>query len=247
MLLPDDLGSLEDCVKFALDSTPFMQNMYMHALQEKTFELEDFLETQIQFYFAVCFFSRPMAVTAARIPSTELRKKIVLNVFEEHGEGNEEEFHERTFLTLLARLGVTAKEVENRVLWPEIRSFNTFLSGVSTLDHHLVSVGTFGIIERMFADFSAIIGNSIVENGWLEQEKLIHYTLHSALDIKHADDFFEVLQPGWQSSKANKYFITQGLLTGAYVFNELYEGLYRNRKRRLRRSLSGPHTLPDLY
>lgn len=242
----DDFQTLDECVQSALDSVTFTQNAYMKALADNTMTKDDFIETQIQFLFAVTFFSRPMAVVAAKIPSSALRKNIVLNVFEEHGEGKDEAFHENTFIEFLRRLGVDEEEINKRSLWSEVRAFNTALTGVSIMDHYYVSVSVFGMIERMFSEFSAIIGSAVVDNGWLKQEQLIHYILHAELDIKHADDFFDVLRDSWEEDQKNRYFISQGLYLGAHIFNQLYESLYLNRQKRLLKLYKGSHTLPDI-
>jgi pyrroloquinoline-quinone synthase len=98
-----------------------------------------------------------------------------------------------------------------------------------------------GMIERMFCDISAWIGQGIVENGWLPKDQMIHYALHEDLDIKHSQDFFDVLKPAWDINSENRYLIEQGLRLGATVFYGLYEGLFRGRKRRVKRDLRGPH------
>ena len=95
-------------IRKILDETAYGDNPYLVALRDGSFEKDDFVETQIQFYFAVDFFSRPMAVVAAKIPSARMRVEILRNVWEEHGEGEEDAQHPRTFLALLDRLaGVT--------------------------------------------------------------------------------------------------------------------------------------------
>ena len=81
-----------------------------------------------------------------------------------------------------------------------------------------------------------------MRHGWVPTEKLIHYNLHEDLDIKHADDFFDVLRPAWDVDAENRYYIEQGLRLGAYVFNSLYAGLYKARNRRIYREVRGPHT-----
>lgn len=226
-----------------LEETGYGANPYFTHLKDGTFEREDFLETQIQFYFAVIFFSRPMAALAAKIPTPELRVEVIRNVWEEHGEGDPAKVHGSTFLTLLERLGnVSADDVERRALWPEIRIFNTTLVGACVLDEYLIGVGLMGMIERMFCDISSWIGRGIVRRGWLPAEKMIHYNLHEKVDIKHSQDFFDILAPTWRADPQSRYYIDQGLRLGATLFNGLYEGLYRGRKRRLLRDFAGPHT-----
>lgn len=149
-----------------LSDENYSENPYFVNLSNGQFEKSDFVETQIQFYFAVVFFSRPMAALAAKIPTPEQRIEVIRNVWEEHGEGRLSDGHGSTFLEFLSRLAnVTPEQVERRDLWPEIRIFNTTLSGACVLDNYLVGVSALGIIERMFSDISAWIGQGVVKRG----------------------------------------------------------------------------------
>jgi pyrroloquinoline-quinone synthase len=234
---------VKDLVRRVLEDSRYLDNPYLEALGRGAFDKDDFVETQIQFFFAVVFFGRPMAAVAAKIPSGERRVEVLRNVWEEHGEGNFSLAHASTFLELLHRLaGVTEAEVERRALWPEVRAFNTVLTGAAVLDTHLVSVGMMGIVERMFVDISAAIGRGIVGNGWLPDSRLVHYKLHAKLDVKHSDDFFEVLSESWRAGPEARYYVEQGMRLGAYAFDRLYRDLYAARARRAFRDFTGPHT-----
>lgn len=233
---------LKTCIEQTLATTDYQNNPYFTSLKNQSFNKSDFIETQIQFLFAVAFFSRPMSALAGKIPTTESRLNIVHNVFEEHGEGNANHFHENTFKILLTRLGVSEADIAKRTLWAEVRSFNTLLTGVCVMDSYIVGVAVMGMIERMFSEISAWIGEGIVSNGWLTQEEMIHYSLHEKLDIKHSEEFFEILRTPWEESEQNRYFIRQGLLMGVYAFNQMYIGLYEARQRRDERVYRGLHT-----
>lgn len=225
--------TIDNLIQNVLKETNYISNPYFQNLNSGQFEKEDFIETQIQFYFAVIFFSRPMAALAAKIPLPELRIEILRNVWEEHGEGHLSQGHGNTFVEFLSRLGaIKLDDVNLRGLWPELRLFNTTLAGTTVLDDFLVGVAMLGIIERMFSDISALIGNGIVSRGWMSEEKMIHYKLHQKLDIKHSDDFFNILRDPFLKSKENRYHIEQGLRLGSTLFNDLYLGLWRSRKRR---------------
>ena len=225
---------MDSLIERVCKESPIERNPYFAALMDGTFERADFVETQVQFFFAVDFFSRPMAAVAAKIPSAKRRVEILRNVWEEHGEGSEHIAHGATFLEFLSRLdGITPAEVEARALWPEVRIFNTTLVGAAVLDEYVVGVSMMGIIEYMFVDISNRIGRGIVQRGWLDSSAMIHYELHEHLDSKHAADFFDVLRPEWEKGETERYNIAQGLRLGATVFDGLYRGLYRARTRRL--------------
>ena len=234
---------MHERIEEILEECGFRQNPYFTALRDGSFDKEDFIESQIQFFFAVVFFSRPMAILAAKIPTTDLRMEVVRNVWEEHGEGNLSSVHRNTFLEFLSRIGdVSEEDINKRYLWPSVRIFNTTLVGTCTLDEYLVGVGVMGIIERMFMEISTWLGQGIVSRGWLSEERLVHYDLHEVLDLKHSEDFFNVVQPSWDRLKENRYYIDQGLTMGASLFNLLYEQLYINRHKRLFRDVTGFHS-----
>lgn len=225
--------NLSDSVEQILTETNYRENPYFVNLREQTFVREDFIETQMQFYYAVIFFSRPMAALAAKIPTPELRLEVLRNIWEEHGEGTLAQAHGATFLEFLRRIGnISETDVHLRALWADVRIFNTTLSGVSVLDDFIVAVGALGIIERMFSDISAWIGQGVVTSGWISEENLIHYKLHQELDIKHSEDFFKIIEAAFAKSAENRYLIEQGLRLGATVFNNLYRGLWENRQTR---------------
>ena len=218
---------------------------YFAALRDGSMSREDFIETQIQFLFAVTFFSRPMAVLAGRLPRPEMRLSLLHNVSDEHGAGDLGFSHERTFLTLLGRLGVSLEDIEARALWPEVRAFNTILAGACTLDDTFTALATLGIIEDLFSGISAELGSAILERGWLRPQELVHYATHETLDVAHADGFYRELDDAYERHPRHTYPIDQGLELGAYVFLRLYEDLYRARGRRWTRPVRGPHSLAD--
>lgn len=221
------------------------QNPYFTALRDGSFSREDFVETQVQFLFAVVFFSRPMAVLAGRLPRPEQRLALLENVSDEHGEGNLSLSHERTFLALLARLGVSPEDVDARALWPEVRAFNTVLGGVCMADDTYTGLATLGIIEDLFAGISARLGRAILDRGWLSPGELVHYATHEVLDVSHAEGFYRVIEGPWAAHPRHAYQIAQGLELGAYAFLRMYEDLHRARARRWTRAVRGPHSLAD--
>lgn len=234
----DDILQLKQRVR-ALD------NPYFRALHGGEMSREDFLETQVQFLFAVVFFSRPMAVLAGRLPRPEQRLALLANVADEHGDGNLSVSHERTFLALLARLGVTPAEIESRALWPEVRAFNTTLAGLCMLDDTYTGLAALGIIEDLFSSISAFIGRAILARGWLREGEMVHYATHEALDVSHAEGFYKDLDAPYRAHARHRYQIQQGLELGAYAFLRLYEDLYRARDRRWTRPVGGPHSLAE--
>jgi pyrroloquinoline-quinone synthase len=217
---------------------------YVRGLHDGSLSREDFIETQIQFFFAVVFFSRPMLALAGRLPRPELRLALLDNVADEHGHGKLRLSHESTFLELLARFGVSPAAIESRALWPEVRTFNTALSGLCLLDDVPTALSALGMIEDLFSAISGRIGQGIAARGWLPLAEIVHYATHETLDEIHADSFYSPLEANYDQPRA-RYQIQQGLELGGHLLVDLYRHLWNNRARRWQRSVSGPHSLSE--
>lgn len=203
-----------------------INNQYLAALETGEMTRDVFVLSQEQFYFAVTFFPRPMSALVGRIPDPRQRLDILHNVVEEHGEFTESKFHQTTFVNFLQSIGSdTALLHDETRIWPEVRSFNTVLVGSCLLAELEVGIACMGIIEQAFSGISLKIGKCVVNRGWVQEEELTHYQVHAQIDERHADEFFQVIESSWdQPDRRN--FVEQGLQLGAYIFNQLYVGLY---------------------
>ncbi len=207
-----------------LNRIGILQNAYLESLSSKQMSLDVFQQTQRQFFFAVTFFPRPMAALVARIPNPRQRLDILHNLVEEHGDFQENLFHHTTFQQFLHSIGTDPSTLDADTLWPCVRAFNSTLSSACLLDEIEVGIACMGVIEFAFAGISAVIGQSVVRNGWVTEENLVHYKLHAEIDERHAAEFFAVVAPLWEDP-ARRYYIEQGLELGAYIFNRLYQDL----------------------
>ena len=208
-----------------LERTGLRDNVYLRALAAGELSLEAFRAGQAQFYFAVEFFSRPMAALVARIPDPRARLDILHNVVEEHGDFERGRFHETTFRAFLESLG-EQPQLDQLVLWPELRAFNAVIAAACIHDELDVGIACMGIVEHAFAAISAKIGRAVVERGWVGADELVHYKLHAEIDERHAEEFYRVIEPGY-ADEGRRYAIEQGLERGAYCFGQLYAGLWR--------------------
>lgn len=216
-----------------LARSDFAANPYLVALSKGSLSLEAFRATQAQFFYAVEFFSRPMAALVGRIPDPLRRLDILRNLIEEHGAFDPGAFHVSTFKTFLSSIGVDPEHLPDLVLWPEIRAFNSVLLSSAVHDELEVGVACMGIIEQAFATISGSIANSVVARGWVDPADLTHYRLHAEIDARHADEFYRVVEASWEDP-ARRYLIRQGLELGAYVFDRLYRDLLTQSERRVR-------------
>jgi pyrroloquinoline-quinone synthase len=212
------------CASEILERIGILENPYFKQLKDGSMSLEDFQKSQEQFYFAVVFFSRPMAALAGRIDNPKDRLGILENVVEEHGNMNEDCFHSSTFRKFLLSVIGKETEFEGMIVCPQVRAFNAVITTACIFDEIEVGIGCMGIIELAFADISTIVGNAVVERGWIRREDLTHYKLHAEIDARHADDFFKIVEKKWQDPN-KQYYIKQGLELGAYIFDRLYRDL----------------------
>ena len=222
-----------------------LDNPYFESLRDASMTRDQFLETQMQFFHAVIFFSRPMAALVGRIPRPQMRVALLENLGDEHGSGRLTVCHENTFIELLSRLGVERSALDERALWPEVRAFNATILGTCAMDDVYTGLAVLGIIEDLFSGISAELGQAIVARKWLSRDDVVHYTTHEVLDVQHAEGFYASLYEPWDLHPRWRYQIEQGLELGAYAFLRLYKDLWKARDRVWLRKVRGPHTIAD--
>ena len=202
-----------------------LSNPFFRALENGSFSREQFLFSQEQFYFAVSYFSRPMSALMTRLPSLQGRLSILANLVDELGGFCESQCHERTFSAFIDSIGGNSRNLSAENMGPEVMAFNSTLNSVCSHEDISTALGCLGIIEYSFAPISSKIGNCVVRRGWVAAENLVHYSLHSRLDHKHAEDFFEQVEQQWDNPRTS-LAVTQGLELGAYIFDRMYRDLY---------------------
>lgn len=226
------VASLMEQVDLRMNESGILENTYFSALRNGEMSRDVFVRSQKQFFFAVRYFSRPMAALMARMPDSATRQGLIHNLSEEHGFEDDEPSaagfdptvaHDKTFLAFLRTLGVTAADMTAEREGPAVRAFNTALMGACLMEQREVAFGCLGVIEYAFADICELIGKKVVEHGWIAQDDLVHYKLHAQIDKRHAADFFKVVEQAWTGE--GRKAIEDGILLGLHVFDRLYEDL----------------------
>jgi pyrroloquinoline-quinone synthase len=208
----------------ALARVGFADNPYFAALAGGAMSPDAFRASQEQFYFAVRYFPRPMAALIARMPEPAQRLDILHNVVEEHGDFDPGRFHASTFRAFLASVGSTA-DLAGLAMWPGVHAFNATLMAACAHDEIDTGVCCLGVIEHAFATASAVIGQAVVRRGWVPEARLVHYALHEELDVRHAAEFFALVEAGYDDP-GRRRAIEAGLGLGAYAFDQLYRALH---------------------
>ena len=193
---------------------------------------EIFVRTQQQFFFAVRYFSRPMAMLTSRMASSEGRLGLIHNLAEEHGADEDRPAvldptlaHDKTFLQFLGTLDVSQADVATLRERSAVRAFNTSLMGTCLMEPIGLAFGCLGVIEYTFAGICKCIGEIVVERGWISVDELVHYKLHAEIDERHAEDFFNVVKKDWETGDLRRQEVEDGVLLGLHVFGRLYDDL----------------------
>src|SRR5262249_61794604 len=111
----------------------------------------------------------------------------------------------------LQTIGVTAEVLAATREGPEVRAFNHALLGTCCVAEPELAFACLGIIEYTFADISASIGNAVRQRGWVEDKTLVHYTLHSEIDRRHAQEFFSEIESDWAQGGPARMLIEDGM------------------------------------
>ena len=249
MSWPESHRQLMQVVERQKASSGILCSPYFATLQNSEMSRFTFESTQQQFFYAVRFFSRAMAALAARIPDSTTRLPLIHNLAEEHGLAEEDDLpesgdvraqglaehhhpfhpalaHDRTFLAFLERLRVASPVAgQEYIERPGVRAFNLALWAACAIEHPSAAFACLGAIEYAFADISALIGNSIVDHGWMSRDNLVHYKLHAEIDKRHAGDFFSVVVNDWADNAVGRHHVESGLSLGFYLFKRLYDDL----------------------
>jgi len=231
----DRQSTLMDRVEVMVRESGLLKNAWFSALREDRMTRETFTRSQKQFFFAVRYFSRPMAALLARMPDSASRQGLVHNLSEEHGFDDEDEdlppgfdpavAHDLTFLAFMKSLGVSRAEMAEVREGAAVRAFNTGLMGTCMMERTETAFACLGVIEYAFADICELIGSKVVERGWVAKENLVHYKLHAQIDKRHAADFFQVVDGEWGAGGVARAAVEDGIALGLYLFNRLYEDL----------------------
>ena len=215
---------MEKYISSLIEKTPMREQPYFQRLLNKTMNKNQFIETQIYILRAVEEFSRPMFLISSKLETYEERMVLLKNILDEHGNCVIEKTHGNTYKQYLIQLGAREKDFMLKKQHPSVVTFNKTLMSCAENESTMTSLAMMGIIESRYSTISTIIVQSILNNGWIDKEKLTHYSTHENLDIEHAQGFYNLISKGWQNS-SSKNEIKKGLLLGNSTIINLYNKL----------------------
>ena len=65
---------------------------------------------------------------------------------------------------------------------PAVKFFNNSLMDIVKTKDILIGIAMFGMIEERYAEISMILVNHLIQNEWLTEKKLVHYSIHKDID-----------------------------------------------------------------
>ena len=214
-------------IKKLKDDTPLSAHKYFSSLMDGSMSLELFKYSQLKFYSAVCYFSRPMFLLCSKIDSYTDRLTLLENIMDEHGNGDISNTHGETFKKYLINLGINNREIDEKVSHPAIAKFYSIIENTINNSSLETAIAMFGIIEDRYTEISSSIALSLVQNGWLKTSQLIHYENHQQLDIYHAELFYKLVRNKWKKEKS-RLDIEKGLRKGNKVILDIYLDLVKS-------------------
>ena len=137
-------------IKNLKDNTPLNNELYFKSLANGTMSFEIFKKSQTNFYSAVCYFSRPLFVLCSRMNSYSERLKILENIFDEHGNGEIDKAHGKTYKQYLINLGVKEQKIKENEFHISVKNFFSRVDNVVRNDDLQKAIAMYGIIEDRY-------------------------------------------------------------------------------------------------
>ncbi len=212
---------MEQIINHAKSINKITSNEYFIKLPE--INLSDFVKTQVGFVYAVRNWSEVLLNIYLRTNSIEHRRILLKNLFDEHGENDAKKAHYFTFRNMINSIDKSYeliiddissnRRIVNRFAADFIYSLCMKIMDPKTSLNYIF--GMIGIIEYVYIDVSKEIHKYFKKHNL----DIIHYDLHSTLDVEHSTDLFNCIDV----EKNNDY--VEGINYGYNLFYELYSDM----------------------
>lgn len=211
-----------------LDSHPYFAKLRLDLDALSPFTVEEFLNTQIQFYHAVknwvCVLKK-VSSKLIHVGREDLSNVLCENIDDELGidskTGEKTGIpHTETFKAFLKGLADKAETTYQLLDEPSecVERFNNQLDEIMATKSLAHVCAYLGAIEYQYISISKMIKN------YADYHQIIqpHYTMHEILDDKHSADLFDIAV----SVSVELEEVVNGALSGRTEFLRLYAGMY---------------------
>ena len=219
---------MERIKSYAEEINQIHLNPYFISLSKQDFPLTKFLQSQEGFIEAVNCWTHVLCKLVFILPSDQERIPVIMNLYDEHGEGNPQNTHIQTFTRFLQNLGYIGK-IEIGKASPSHRICRNFTSALNKSfekadkDYQYMSA-LLGMIEYTYITVSHNIHLYAV--GFVDAKDIEHYSLHEILDTKHSEDLFRLcLDKEGRMNDDDQERVFSGMKEGYDIFYTLYSEL----------------------
>jgi pyrroloquinoline-quinone synthase len=200
-------NELEPEIKKILDH-PFIRRI------QDAWLTKDQLQYFAKQYNIYCqYFVRFLSACASNIPDDKTRMPVIVNLWEEHGEGNIEKSHRVLFEQFAMAVGLNTRDLQlaKPLYSTSICCENLF--NISRDHHFLMSMGALGPGTEYFtSDEYSLIYEGLKKYDFLDETSLTFWKVHIGLDDMHYSEFCRALEPwlhddearGWVSMGARR-------------------------------------------
>lgn len=211
----------EFILTLADDTNKIYNNPYFQKLKYVP-NKESFIESQLSFVSAVDNWSKVLGQMLSKVPSCRERWPLIVNLQDEHGNGDITQAHVNTFITFLKSLGHTGtvELYEHSTAYSFIKNFNDGLSRAIEEEDWIFCVAMLGMIEYTYVTVSKNI--HAYACNFIESDTVTHYSLHETVDVQHAKDLFNLCDPFLETHKDS---IIGGIKYGYHLFDSMYKSL----------------------
>lgn len=144
----------------------------------------EFLRSQVPFFFAVQAFPRMLCMLGSKIEDSEERMLVVENIYEEHGQGDSRKYHTQSYKTYLKALGLNDSIYSS----PWVSSW---IKNVLSLECNAMEYAAYlAGIEYVYALICGDV-SEYIQTFTLECEQT-HYSKHAKLDWEHGKELLMV-------------------------------------------------------
>jgi hypothetical protein len=150
-----------------------------YAMFLKHCNRDELLRSQTPFYYAVEAFPLLLIKLASMIPDSDARYFIVENIWEEHGQGDSEKFHTKSFIRHLNSLGFDGDLHKNPFI-------TAWINALLATDCPKILFHNLAAIEYIYAVISDSISDKL--DGMTLLSKPDHYQKHSEIDWTHGEE-----------------------------------------------------------
>jgi pyrroloquinoline-quinone synthase len=201
---------------------PIERHPLFVRLESGDFTIDQVRAIALETYHVVDHFPRFLAALLANIPDYRLRMPLADNLFEEHGRMDPRAVHVETYRSFLTALGIPEGTVAASRPGLAAVVYNRAVMDLCRNQPFPEALAAMAVIEEVVARGSPIVSRFARARLDTRQGSLGHFADHATLDVRHANELYELAGRVFDESRAE---VERGLALGLYYHRRLYTDL----------------------